>query len=194
VAAASDPSASDAEFPADAIEVARVLDAWGIKGWIRVQPYAKDPQALFSSRRWFLRPPENQPGRPAREPVAPLPPLLRIAEAREHGDDVIAAVRDIGDRTAAEALRGARIYVPRSSFPTAGSDEFYWVDLIGAQVFNRDGVRLGDVAGLLDNGAQSVLQVRDGDAPERLIPFVAAFIDQVDLPGRRILVDWGLDY
>ncbi len=194
MAAASDPSASDAEFPADAIEVARVLDAWGIKGWIRVHPYAKDPQALFSSRRWFLRPPENQPGRPLREAAVPLPALLRIAEAREHGDDVIAAVRDIDDRTGAEALRGARIFVPRSSFPTAGSDEFYWVDLIGAQVFNRDGVRLGEVIGLLDNGAQSVLQVRDAEAPERLIPFVAAFIDQVDLPGRRILVDWGLDY
>jgi 16S rRNA processing protein RimM len=194
VAAASGPSASDAEFPADAIEVARVLDAWGVKGWIRVQPYAKDPQALFSSRRWFLRPREEQSGRPVREAAAPLPTLLRIAEAREHGDDVIAAVRDVDDRTAAEALRGARIFVPRSSFPTAGSDEFYWVDLIGAQVFNRDGVRLGEVIGLLDNGAQSVLQVRDAEAPERLIPFVAAFIDQVDLPGRRILVDWGLDY
>ena len=194
MAAASDPSASDAEFPADAIEVARVLDAWGVKGWIRVQPYAKDPQALFSSRRWFLRPREEQSGRPVREAAAPLPTLLRIAEAREHGDDVIAAVRDVDDRTAAEALRGARIFVPRSSFPTAGSDEFYWVDLIGAQVFNRDGVRLGEVIGLLDNGAQSVLQVRDAEAPERLIPFVAAFIDQVDLPGRRILVDWGLDY
>jgi 16S rRNA processing protein RimM len=194
VAAASDPSASDAEFPADAIEVARVLDAWGVKGWIRVQPYAKDPQALFSSRRWFLRPAENRPGRPAREPAAPLPTLLRIAEAREHGDDVVAGVRDISDRTAAEALRGARIFVPRSSFPTVASDEFYWVDLIGTQVFNRDGVRLGEVAGLIDNGAHSVLQVRDGEAPERLIPFVAAFIDQVDLPGGRILVDWGLDY
>ena len=194
MAAASDPSAPDAEFPADAVEVARVLDAWGVKGWIRVQPYAKDPQALFSSRRWFLRPPEAQAGRPAREAAAPLPALLRISEAREHGDGVIAAVRDIHDRNAAEALRGARIFVPRSSFPTAGNDEFYWVDLIGLQVFNRDGVRLGEVAGLLDNGAQSVLQVRDGDAPERLIPFVAAFIDQVDLPGRRILVDWGPDF
>ena len=192
--AASDPSASDADFPADAIEVARVLDAWGVKGWIRVQPYAKDPQALFSSRRWFLRPPETHTGRPVLEAVAPLPMLLRIVEAREHGDDVIAAVRDFGDRSAAEALRGARIFVPRSSFPTAGNDEFYWVDLIGTQVFNRDGVRLGEVAGLLDNGAHSVLRVHDGEAPERLIPFVAAFIDQVDLPGRRILVDWGLDY
>jgi 16S rRNA processing protein RimM len=194
VAAASDPSASDAGFPADAIEVGRVLDAWGVKGWIRVQPHAKDPQALFSSRRWFLLPPESRPGRPVREPAAPLPSLLRIIEAREHGDDVVAAVRDISDRTAAETLRGARIFVPRSSFPTAGSDEFYWVDLIGAQVFNRDGACLGEVTGLIDNGAHSVLQLRDGDAPERLIPFVAAYIDQVDLPGRRILVDWGLDY
>ena len=90
--AASDPSASDAAFPADAIEVARVLDAWGIKGWIRVQPYAKDPQALFSSRRWFLRPPEARPGRAAREATATLPTLLRIAEAREHGDDVVASL------------------------------------------------------------------------------------------------------
>ena len=194
MAAASDPSAPDAEFPADAVEVARVLDAWGIKGWIRVQPYAKDPQALFSSRRWFLQPPEPQAGRPVRDAAAPLPALLRVIEAREHGDGVVASVRDVLDRNGAEALRGARIFVPRSSFPTAGNDEFYWVDLIGLQVFNRDGVRLGEVSGLLDNGAQSVLQLRDGDAPERLIPFVAAFIDQVDLPGRRILVDWGLDY
>ena len=195
MAAASDPAAADAEFPADAIEVARILDAWGIKGWIRVQPYAKDPQALFSSRRWFLRPPVVQPGRPVREVAAPLPMLLRITEAREHGDDVVASVRDLSDRSSAEALRGARIFVPRSSFPTAGSDEFYWVDLIGLQVFNREGVLLGEVSGLIDNGAQSVLQVRaDPTAAERLIPFVAAHVDRVDLAGRRIDVDWGLDY
>ena len=195
MAAASDPAAADAEFPADAIEVARILDAWGVKGWIRVQPYAKDPQALFSSRRWFLRPPISQPGRPVREVAAPLPMLLRITEAREHGDDVVASVRDISDRSSAEALRGARIFVPRSSFPTAGSDEFYWVDLIGLQVFNRDGLLLGEVSGLIDNGAQSVLQVRaDPTAAERLIPFVAAHVDRVDLAGRRIDVDWGLDY
>ena len=193
--AASDPAAADGEFPADAVEVARILDAWGIKGWIRVQPYAKDPQALFSSKRWFLRPPISQPGRPVREAAAPLPMLLRIIEAREHGDDVVASVRDIVDRSGAEALRGARIFVPRSSFPTADNDEFYWVDLIGLQVFNRDGVLLGDVTGLIDNGAQSVLQVRaDPTSAERLIPFVAAHVDRVDLAARRIDVDWGLDY
>ena len=49
----------DPPFPDDAIEVGRVLGAWGIKGGIRVLPFSKDPQALFSSRRWFIRPPET---------------------------------------------------------------------------------------------------------------------------------------
>lgn len=189
-----DAAGPDAQFPDDAVEVGRVIGAWGIKGWIRVQPYAKDPQALFSSRRWFLRPAEAASGRAAPGGALPLPPLLRIREAREHGDVVVASVREVDDRDAAEALRGARIFIARSSFPTPDADEFYWVDLIGLEVFNRDGERLGVVSALLDNGAQSVLQIDDGDASPRLIPFVAAYVDQVDLPGRRITVDWGLDY
>lgn len=192
MAAASDPSAADADFPADAIEVARIVDAWGIKGWFRVHPHADDPQALFSSKRWFLRPPEARRGP---HPAPLLPALLRIVQAREHGDGVVASAHDIDDRSAAEALRGARVFIARSSFPTAAADEFYWVDLIGLQVHNRDGVRLGEVTGLIDNGVHSVLQVRAApDSEERLIPFVAAYIDRVDLAARRIDVDWGLDY
>lgn len=192
MATASDPSAIDAEFPDDAVEVARVLDAWGIKGWIRVQPFAKDPQALFSSRRWFLKPSEKAIAPPAGRAEVDLPPFLRVVEAREHGDGVVASVRDITDRSGAERLRGARIFVARSSFPSVGNDEYYWVDLIGLQVLNREGVLLGEVGGLIDNGVHSVLQVH-GDT-ERLIPFVAAYIDGVDLPARQIRVDWGLDY
>jgi 16S rRNA processing protein RimM len=194
VAAASDLAAPDSGFPADAIEVARVLDAWGVKGWLRVQPYAKDPQALFSARRWFLRPAEQGPNRPALKAAPALPLLLRVIEARDHGEDVVAQVRDITDRNQAEALRGARIFVSRGSFPSAALDEYYWVDLIGLQVLNREGLLLGQVEGLIDTGVHSVLRVRAADGAERLIPFVAAYIDQVDLAARRIDVDWGLDY
>ena len=100
------------------------------------------------------------------------------------------------DRTAAEALRGARIFIARSQFPPAGADEFYWADLIGLAVVNRDGVALGGVVGLIDTGPQSVLRVQPEavDAEEVLIPFVSAYVDAVDLPARRIVVDWGLDY
>lgn len=199
--AAPSPGAPDetAAWPDDAIEVGRVVDAWGVKGWIKVQPFAGDPQALFSSRRWFLRPPEpTGPRRPA--PEAAFPPLLRITQSRRHGDAIVAHARDIDDRGAAEALRGARIFVSRASFPTADAGEYYWIDLIGLSVVNLQGERLGTVTGLLDTGPHSVLRIApEGAAPgdesaERLVPFVAAYVAEVKLDEKRIVVDWGLDY
>ena len=200
-------------FPDDAIEVGRVISAWGIQGWIRIQPHASDPKALFSSRRWFIQPPEL-PGPQAllspRSKVQPsprpqaltFPPLLRITMAKSHGGAVLAAAQEVPDRNAAEAMKGARIFVARSSFPTAGDGEYYWDDLLGLQVVNRQGEALGRVIDLIDTGAHSVLRLRRPDAAEgasadqseRLIPFVAAYIDTVDLPTQRIVADWGLDY
>ena len=119
---------------------------------------------------------------------------------REHGEGLVATALGIEDRNAAEALRGARIFIGRSAFPSAGTDEFYWADLIGLDVVNREGEALGSVLGLLENGLQSVLRVQPAaDAAgargeERLIPFVSACIDSVDLVGRKIVADWGLDY
>ena len=54
------PGLADAEpaFPDDAVEVGLVIGAWGLKGGIRVKPFSNEPKALFSSRRWFVRPPE----------------------------------------------------------------------------------------------------------------------------------------
>jgi 16S rRNA processing protein RimM len=188
----------DLPWPDDAIEVARVIGAWGIKGGIRVAAYAADPQALFSSRRWFL---QADPARPRPAGAAPLPRVLRITQAKEHGDGIVATAQELTDRNAAEAMKGVRIFVSRSSFPSTGDDEYYWVDLIGLDVVNRQGEALGRVAELLDTGAHSVLQVvaeaGEGGATERrerLIPFVAAYVDQVSLADRRITVDWGLDY
>jgi len=199
---AAPSAAAEVDWPADAVEVGKIVDAWGVKGWIKVQPFAADPQALFSSRRWFLKPPEH--GGCARPPGAKdaQPGLLRIIQAKEHGDVVVAQAHDVADRSAAEALRGTRIFIGRSSFPTAGDDEYYWIDLIGLAVLNRQGERLGTVAGLIDTGPHSVLRVAP-DAPpagrpteeaERLIPFVAAYVDNVSLDDKRITVDWGLDF
>ena len=105
--------------------------------------------------------------------------------------------RRVDDRAGAEALRGARIFVPRSSFPTADADEYYWVDLLGLDVVNREGVALGQVRELLSTGPQTVLVIayeQDGKPQERMIPFVASFVDDVDLAARRIRVDWQADY
>ena len=172
-------------WPDDAVEVGRIVDAWGIQGGIKVQPFAAEPEALFSSRRWFVESPRGERA------------LLKITSARERGDVVVVTAQELADRNAAEAMKGARVFVSRASFPTAGPDEFYWVDLIGLDVVNRQGEPLGVVADLLDTGAHSVLRVQPPQGPnveERLIPFVAAYIDDVNLAERRITVDWGLDY
>ena len=192
--------ADEPAFPADAVEVGRILGPWGLKGMLRVQAFSSDPKALFSSRRWFLKPPDGAVPRPPGLP--PVPPLLRITHSKEHGDGVVASAQEVPDRTAAEALKGARIFVGRASFPTAAEGEYYWVDLLGLDVVNREGEPMGQVIELLDTGAHSVLRLRrpdavegaKGEAAERLIPFVAAFIDDVNLDQRRITVDWGLDY
>jgi len=178
-------------WPADAVEVGCVLGAWGVKGGLRVKPFAADPQALFSSKRWYLQPPQTMLPQGSRAARA-LPVLLRVVQAREHGNGVVATVHDIDDRDAAQALAGARVFVPRASFPTPDEGEFYWVDLIGLAVANRAGVEFGTVTGLIETGPHCVLRVRsEGEAPrERLIPFVSAYVDAVDLPGRRIAVDW----
>ena len=185
------PGLEPAELPADAIEVGRILDAWGIKGWFKVLPYSADPEALFSSKSWFLLPTEK--GLKTFEGVG----LLKVKEAKIHSDTVVACTQDINDRSAADALRGARIFIARSSFPTAQKDEYYWVDLIGLEVINREGMSLGHVRDLLTTGPQTVLvidQLQNGKLVEIMIPFVAAYIDDVNLGERRILVDWQADY
>jgi len=179
------------ELPADAIEVGRIADAWGVKGWFKVLSHSNSPEALFSSKQWYLLPSE----RGAKTFTGTV--LLPIRQAKDHSDTVVAWAQGIDDRNAAEALRGARIFVPRSSFPSTTEDEYYWVDLIGLPVVNREGVALGQVRDLLSTGPQTVLVVayeQDGKPQERMIPFVSAYVDKVDLPGRCITVDWQPDY
>jgi 16S rRNA processing protein RimM len=177
------------ELPEDAIEVGRIQSAWGIKGWFKVFPYSARPEALFSSKRWFLIPAEK--GKKDFDGVG----KLKIREAKTHSDGVVACAHEVDDRSAADALQGMRIFIARSSFPTAQKDEFYWVDLMGLGVINREGLLLGHVSDLLSTGPQTVLVIdRDGHIAQRLIPFVSTYVDDVDLNKRQILVDWQPDY
>lgn len=188
-------------LPDDAVEVGRVLDAWGVKGWLKVLAHSNDPQALLDAQAWFLQAPEARfrPGFSAFKGTV----TVHIEECKLHSDVMVAKIEGLDDRTAAEALKGTRIYLPRSAFPRTDSDEYYWVDLIGLEVVNRQGQSLGQVRDLMATGPTSVLVVEypvpavDGGQPrtaERMIPFVSAYVDAVDLPSKRITVDWQQDY
>ncbi len=186
-------------LPDDAVELGRFLDAWGVKGWVHIQPHSADTRALFESQDWYLLPPEARFGRGFSAFTGPV--RVRVAEIKVHSDSIVVRLDGMADRNGAESLKGARIHVPRSAFPPAEDGEYYWVDLIGLEVVNREGVHLGVVRDLMPTGPTSVLVMEytetvDGveKTAERMVPFVGAYIDDVDLKARRITADWQTDY
>ena len=188
-----------ASLPDDAIELGRIQEAWGIKGWVRILPHSADTSALFESSEWFLQPPEARFARGFSAFAGGV--RVKVAEIKAHSDGIVARIEGLDDRNGAEALKGVRIYLPRSAFPATPEGEYYWVDLIGLTVVNRDGVHLGVVRDLMATGPTSVLVLEFTDTvdgveqtAERLIPFVAAYIDDVDKASRRITADWQPDY
>ena len=190
------PGLEPAALPPDAVELGRVQEAWGIKGWLRLHSHSADPEVLLAAKRWFLLPPEARYARgfDAFSGVV----TVAVDEVKTHADGLVARIEPVADRNAAEALKGCRIHVSRADFPVAkGDDEYYWVDLIGLDVVNREGLNLGVVRDLMPTGPHSVLclEYSEGDKThERMIPFVSVYVDKVDLQARRITVDWQADY
>lgn len=207
-------SLTPCDVPSDAVEMGRIADAWGIKGWIKVHAYSASADALLAGSEWFLQP-----------PVAPFDRgftafkgtiRVEVKEIKPHADTLVALCDASPHRNAAESLKGARIFMSRSQFPqTSDPDEYYWVDLLGLRVVNREGVALGVVRDLMSTGPNSVLVIEytvaapvadvsgagEPTAPvaaskqaERLIPFVAAYVDKVDKAAGVITVDWQEDY
>ena len=177
-----------AQVPADLTQVGHITGAYGLRGGIRVAPYSTDADALLSVKTWWIDKPTLHP--------------VEVRLAKMHSGDVTATLVDVGDREAAEALKGATVQVSRADFPSLPEDEYYWSDLIGLDVVNLQGEALGKVADMMSNGPQSILRIvapLDPDVPdakpgERLVPFVDQFVKQVDLREKRITLDWGLDY
>lgn len=194
--------------PQDLIELGRVVSAYGVQGWVKVQPHSSQAEVLLQSKDWWLK--------------APVPPLggagafarrAGVQAARPQGSTVVARLDLAPDRNAAEALKGHTVWVPRSLFPPEDEGEYYWVDLIGCRLYGqKDGEPelIGEVAEVSDNGAHAVLHVARGhvDASgefslllnqkgrriEVLVPFVRAHVHTVDIAAKRLDSDWPADF
>lgn len=210
--------------PDDLVELGRIADAYGLKGWVSVLPESSDPVALLKSKVWWVsrvRKPglevagaagtsgakgKTPSGGSARSRMADQSAgfdwiEVSIVSCKPHGGKLVAHFMGIEDRTLAEGFKGARVHVSRAKFPRTDSDEYYWVDLVGCRVVNLQGVDLGEVAQVSDHGAHAILEVKgqpkpnpEEPAPEHLIPFVDAYVQQVSLQDRTITVDWQEDY
>ena len=192
--------------PDDLVELGRITGAYGIRGWVKVQPHAAGSSALLQARAWWLR----RPSAPLHSEQADSPPWrVKVLKSRTQGSTIVGGLDGFADRTQAESLRGCTVWVSRADFPDTEEDEYYWVDLIGCTLYGeQDGqsVLLGLVEGVTDNGAHAVLRVKrqvDDEKGERvalqdekgrdiemLVPFVAAHVHTVDLQNRRLESNW----
>ena len=169
--------------PADLVLMAHVKEPFGLTGRLKLHVYSNDLDALGQFKSWWWAGPA---GKPDWAQVVP-------EEFVERGGSVIAKLPGIEDRDAAFARKGWQIAVARSEFSPAADGEYYWSDLVGLRVVNRDAVPLGRVTELMDLGPHQVLRVMQ-DEREILIPFVVQYVDRVDTTAGEIVVDWGLDY
>lgn len=203
------PETPGSETPGDLVELGRVASAYGVKGWVKVQPYSSHAEVLLDTATWWLKAPAPL----ARAGALPSLSRVKVLACRAHGASVVASLDGVADRSGAESLKGCGIWVSRSAFPSSDPDEYYWVDLIGCRLWGeRDGVPelIGTVSEVVDNGAHAVLRVARmaagpggesvaledsrGRALEVLVPFVAAHVHHVDLAARRLDSDWPVDF
>lgn len=157
----------------------RISGLFGVKGWVKVFSYTEPREALLDYDALLLK-------RDSRWQTT------RLVEGQRHGKTVIVRFDGCDDRDEAEKLLGCDIGVMREAMPEPEEGSYYFSDLKGLRVVQRDGTELGEVADVMETGANDVLVVK-GDK-ERLIPFVTEeVILGVDLDKGEIRVDWEWD-
>ena len=176
----------------DMVVMGRIVAPYGVFGWLKVVPDTEAFDGLFDYDTWWLG-----KGNDWRE--------LLVETAKVHNDVLVVKLKGIDDRDAAMACKGKQIAVPRSQLPEPEDDAYYWSDLIGLRVKNKQAVDFGCIVDVFETGANDVIVVQseatepDGEQAkskpqERLLPFVADVVLEVDLPNKTMLVDWDADF
>ncbi len=171
--------------PSNIVVLGKIVGAHGVRGVVRVYPYADDPSSWAILSHWWLGQDGDLPAHWQR---------TAVQRCSVRNEQMLAQLACFADRSAAEAALGWLVGVPREEMPKTESEEYYWGDLVGLEVVNVAQQSLGHVLGLLETPANAVLRVGDGQQAERLLPFVGSVVLKVDSLAQRIEVDWQLDW
>lgn len=151
------------------VALAAVAGAHGVKGEVRLKLFSDSAASLASHPNVFVGGAER-----------------RLLSVRDGGKTAVARFEGVGDRSAAESLRGQLVEVDRSALPPLEEGEYYHADLIGLPCFDREGNEVGTVAAVENFGAGDLLEVELSDGRRSLIPFRHGI---ADLENDRIILD-----
>ena len=170
--------------------VGKISGVYGVKGWVKVHSDTDPRDGITTYNPWYIQQGSHGKGE-WRE--------MRVEHGRRQAKTVIAKLEGVDDRDAAMQLTGATIAIKPDQLEALGKDEFYWRDLIGLRVINKEGTELGTVRRLMETGANDVLVVsgekRDAVQKEHLIPWAPGLVVfDVDLELGQMCVDWDEDF
>jgi 16S rRNA processing protein RimM len=147
----------------------------GVRGDVRVKSFTADPKAIGAYGALTDRTGAR---------VFAFEALRALAD-----ETLVARVKDVTTREAAEALNGVELYARREQLPPPGEDEFYYDDLVGLTAATREGVALGRVVALNNFGAGDILEIApEGGAETLLMPFTKAVAVEIDFSAGRIVI------
>ncbi|MCA0900647.1 ribosome maturation factor RimM [Microbulbifer agarilyticus] len=176
------------------VTVGRITSVYGVRGWVKVHSYTEPMENILQYSRWWLQNPAANPakGVPQWQP-------LEIDAGKRHGKGLIIHIKGVDDRDIAAQFCQRDISVVGGEMPQLDDGEYYWHQLQGLQVvstFEGQETRFGEVARLMETGANDVMVVRGGDdGRERLIPYIPGeFITEVDLKAGVITVNWDPEF
>jgi 16S rRNA processing protein RimM len=154
--------------------IAQIGAAHGVRGEVRLWSYTQDPMAVTT-----YGPLETIDGKRTFE----------IESVRAAKDHLVARLKGVADRDAAEKLTNTELYVPRARLPPAEQDEFYHSDLIGLDAVNQHGEQIGTVHALHNFGAGDVIEITPlGSGDSVMLPFTDTTVPKVDFAKKQIVV------
>lgn len=157
----------------DLILVGRVAGAFGVRGEVRITSFTAEPMALVDYKALM-----REDGSPA----------LTLLGGRVAKGGVVARAKEIETREQAEAARGLKLYIARSTLPQPqDEDEFYVADLIGMDVVSLEGDLLGRVRSVRDFGAGDLLEVAPQAGESWWLPFTREAVPEVQVDARRVV-------
>jgi 16S rRNA processing protein RimM len=155
--------------------IAQVGAAHGVRGEVRLKAFTEDP---LSVTRYGPLETEDGKGR------------FEIEAVRPAKDVLVARLKGVADRNAAEALKNLRLYVARDKLPPPAEDEFYIADLVGLRVETIDGAAFGTVKAVHNFGAGDLIEIAPADgSATMMLPFTAATVPTVDIAQRKIVIE-----
>ena len=157
----------------DKICVGSIAGSFGVRGEVRLKSYCSDPEAIETY------------GDLTSEDGAIVTSVGLISVTK---NGFAARLSAVSTKEQADALKGTKLYTDRDRLPDLPDDEFYHADLIGLEVLDTGGTRLGKVKAVLNHGASDLLELHVGGETV-LLPFTLDIVPTVDLASGRIIAD-----